>query len=206
MRTKTQKTSAGFTLIEILIVFFIFIAIFNSVWMIYKKTLSSNTALSDSFNSQEEVRKALTSMTASIRSASPSSTGSYPISAASSTALTYYSDIDHDGLKEQIRYFLSGNILKKGLTEPTGNPLTYLSANEKVSYLIRNVVRNEAKPIFSYYDDSYTGTGPALSNPPNILDIRLIKINVLIDRDPTKAPAAAEFTTQVSIRNLKDNL
>lgn len=206
MRSKKNKTEAGFTLIEILIAFLIFMAIFDSVWLIYKKSVSSNTALSNSLNAQGEIRKALTSMTAGIRSASISSTGSYPIQSASSTSLTYYSDIDHDGLKEQIRYFLSGKILKRGIIEPSGNPLTYQSANEKITYLIRDVVRDDSKPIFSYYNKNYSGTGPALTNPPNILDIRLIKINVLVDRDPANPPAAAEFTTQVSIRNLKDNL
>jgi hypothetical protein len=145
-------------------------------------------------------------MTASLRSASQSSTGAYPIAAASSTSLTYFSDIDHDGLKEQVRYFLSGTTLKRGVIKPSGNPLTYNTANEKITNLVRNIIRDDANPIFSYYDSSYDGSSSAMTNPPNILNIRLIKITFLIDRDPATAPAAAEFSTQVSIRNLKDNL
>ncbi len=202
---KEQKNRA-FTLIEVMVAFLIFIALFDAVWMIYKNSLNSNDIMTESMNVQGEVRKAFTSMTAGIRSASPSNTGSYPIAAAGSTTLTYYSDIDRDGSKEQIRYFLSGNTLKQGITEATGNPQSYQSANEKISSLIRNVVFTGSTPIFSYFDGGYDGSGPALIDPPSVLDIRLIKITVTVDRDPAASPAASEFETQVSIRNLKDNL
>jgi type II secretory pathway pseudopilin PulG len=206
MKILTTKNQRGFTLIEIMVVFLIFIALFDYIWLLYKNSLNSSEVLTESMNVQGEVRNAFNSMVASLRSASPSATGSYTIAAASSTALTYYSDIDRDGSKEQIRYFLAGNALKQGITKASGNPPSYQSANEKTNNLIKNVVRDETKPIFSYYDGNYDGSGPALINPPDILDIRLIKITVTIDREPDAPPAPAEFSTQVSIRNLKDNL
>jgi hypothetical protein len=144
-------------------------------------------------------------MTAGIRSASLSSLGSYAIAAASSTSFTYYSDIDHDNLKEKIRYFLSGDIIKEGIIKPSGSPLIYNSANEKIYNLIHDVA-NGSNPVFSYYDKNYNGATAPLPAQINIPDIRLIKINILIDANPLRAPGAVNFTTQVSIRNLKDNL
>ena len=38
--------------------------------------------------------------------------------------------LDDDGLKEKIRYYLTGTTLKKGVIKPTGSPPVYLSANE----------------------------------------------------------------------------
>jgi hypothetical protein len=37
-------------------------------------------------------------------------------------------------------------------------------------------------------------------------NVRLIKINLMIDVDPNRAPVIKTYTSQVSIRNLKDNL
>jgi type II secretory pathway pseudopilin PulG len=200
-----NKNTRGFTVVEIMVVFLIFIAMLDTVWMIYKSSLNTNTVLSESLNAQEDVRRAFSSMTAGLRSASQSSTGSYLIAAASSTALTYYSDIDRDGLKEQVRYFMSGNNLRQGIVEPSGSPISYNNANEKVTTMVRNVIRDDSKPLFSYYDSSYDGDDPALTEPISLIDIRLIKINISVDKDPLTPPAATEFTTQVFIRNLKDN-
>jgi hypothetical protein len=36
--------------------------------------------------------------------------------------------------------------------------------------------------------------------------VRLVKITVIVDANPAKMPAPRTFTTQVSLRNLKDNL
>lgn len=200
-----QKSKPGFSLIETLIAFSIFLLLLDSVWVMYKNTNDTNSILTSNLSTQMEVRRAFASMTASIRSASPSSIGAYTIEAASSTAFIYYSDVDNDGLKERIRYFLSGDILKEGVIKPSGSPLTYNIANEKI-YDIVHGLANGTNPIFSYYNANYNGFTAALPAPINIPEIRLIKINLIIDTDPLLAPGAATFTTQVSIRNLKDNL
>jgi len=172
----------------------------------YNDIINTNTAMTGNLSSQMEVRKAFAAMSADIRSALPSSNGAYTIDTATSTYFAYYSDADNDGLKEKIRYFLSGKILKIGIIKPTGNPLTYNIANEKISSLINNVVNTPAKPIFSYYDSSYNGTSSPMTLPVSIPAVRLIKINVLVNHDQKYPAATIEFSTQVSIRNLKDNL
>jgi type II secretory pathway component PulJ len=200
-----QKSKSGFSLIETLIAFSVFLLLLDSIWVMYKNTNDTNNILTSGLNTQMEVRRAFALMTANIRSASPSSIGAYTIAAASSTAFIYYSDMNNDGLKERIRYFLSGSILKEGIIEPSGSPLTYNIANEKI-YDIIHGLDNGASPAFSYYNKNYDGFTAALAAPINIPDIRLIKINLIIDADPLVGPGAATFTTQVSIRNLKDNL
>ncbi|MDD4901946.1 MAG: prepilin-type N-terminal cleavage/methylation domain-containing protein [Patescibacteria group bacterium] len=200
------KSSSGFTLAETLAAMFIFLILLQGSLTLYNDTIKTNDALTGNLNAQMEVRAAFTSMLANIRSASPSAAGAYTIDTASSTYFSFYSDVDRDGLKEKIRYFLSGKILRIGVIEPTGNPPIYNPANEKTSALINDVVNPAATPIFSYYDSSYDGTTAPLTLPINISAVRLIKINVLIDHDPSQPPAAMGFSTQVSIRNLKDNL
>lgn len=193
-------------MLETIVVLFIFILLFQGMLALYNDALTTNNALTGNLNSQAEIRKAFASMTEAIRSASLSSSGAYAIDTASSTSFAYYSDIDNDGLKEKIRYFLVGKTLKIGVIKPAGSPPVYNSGNEKISILINDVVNSGGQPIFSYYDNTYAGSSTPLAIPVNIPAVRLIKINVLVDHDPVKPPAPAIFSTQISIRNLKDNL
>jgi prepilin-type N-terminal cleavage/methylation domain-containing protein len=200
-----KKISSGFTLIELIVSIFIFLIVVIGSTTLFTDTINTSNSLTGNLNAQMDVRKAFNSMSDLIRSASQSSNGAYPIDTASSTYFAYYSDIDKDGIKEKIRYFLSGKTLKIGVIDPTGSPLTYNPGNEKISTLINDVVNPPAVPIFSYYDNTYNGTSSPMAMPINVPAVRLIKINVLIDHDTRKPPAAIGFTTQVSIRNLKDN-
>jgi hypothetical protein len=64
------------------------------------------------------------------------------------------------------------------------------------------------EPIFEYFDSSYDGsaTAPALIFPVTPINIRLVRITVKIDSDPLQSPDEFIVTTQVSVRNAKDNL
>ena len=200
-----KKNNAGFSVIEILVVIFILTLIGIAVWTFQKNVFSLNSYIASSLDAQQEARKVFKALSAEIRSMSPSSVGSYPIAEASSTSFTFYSDIDNDGLKERIRYFLDGNAVKKGVLKPTGNPLVYNSINETVAEVIRDMA-NEATPIFDYYDTNYDGTTAPLAQPVSAIAVRLVKITLIIDKNSLRPPAPITMTTQVSMRNLKDNL
>jgi prepilin-type N-terminal cleavage/methylation domain-containing protein len=199
-----QKIKTGFTLIEAMIVIFIMAVVGVAISNFQRDVFSTNKFLSGRLTEQDEARRALKTVTAEIRPLSPSSIGSYPIAQASPTSFTFYSDIDADALKEQIRYFLDGTTLKKGVIKPSGSPLTYNPANEQITELIHYVV-NGATPVFSYYDKNYDGTTPSLSQPIDILAVRLVQVTIIVNQDPSRA-GPITLTTQVSMRNLKDNL
>lgn len=200
---KKLNTKKGFTLIETLVGVLIFVMIMLAISMFSRNTWIYNSFISAGLNNSSSITKVLKTMSSEIRTASTAETGAYVISNATATSFTFYSDIDSDGAKEKIRYFLSGNLMRKGVTEPTGSPFTYNPANEVITTLIPNV-NNSTN--FEYFDKNYDGTTPPLSFPVDISSIRLVKINITIDNDPNKAPTANVFSTQISIRNLKDNL
>ncbi len=190
---------------EVLVGIFVLTLIGLAVWAFQKDIFSLETILSSSITVQEEARRAFKPMGAEIRTLSPSSTGAYPILQTSTTSFTFYSNLDSEPLKERIRYFLDGTTLKKGVIKPSGSPLVYNPANETVTDLVHNLA-NGATPIFSYYDTNYDGTTPPLAEPINITAVRLVKIMLILDQDPSRSPGPIALTTQISIRNLKDNL
>jgi hypothetical protein len=197
-----KEASFGFSIIEVIIGIVILGIIGMAIWSFQRDIFSLNSIISGDIVVEEEMRLIFKTITAEIRSASPSSLGAYPIAEATSTSFTFYCDIDDDGLKERIRYFLDGEILKKGVLKPSGNPLSYNQTDEKISQVVHNVA-NDSTPIFSYYDANYDGFTPPLTEPVNILSVRLVKITVIINRNSS---GFLTFTTQASMRNLKDNL
>jgi prepilin-type N-terminal cleavage/methylation domain-containing protein len=195
---------AGFTIIEIVITVAVLsgvaLAVGSFTTDIFKTTRFINTTLT----AQDQARRTVSALIAELRTASISSLGAYPIAEASASNLTFYSNIDHDAYKERLRYFTSGGTLKRGVLKPNGNPLTYNPANETITDVVKYLINPSS--IFSYFNDSYNGQGAPMSFPVNIPDIRLIRISLQIDQNVNEPPGAYELTSEVNIRNLKDNL
>lgn len=189
-------------MMETLIGIGIFVLIVGALTLFSRNVWMYNSFLSNALQGTNSARAALKTMTAEIRTASSGNNGAYAISAASSTSFTFYSDIYDDGLKEKVRYFLNGTNLQKGVVKPTGSPLDYTGA-EVITTLVPNVTNGFS---FSYYDKNYDGTTTALASPVDVSAIRLIKITIPIEKDVNKSPAPITFSTQVTIRNIKDNL
>ncbi len=197
-----KKISGGFTIIETLLGIAIFVLILGVLASFSKSIWTSNSFVITEMEGANVGRAALKTMVAEIRTASSGSNGAYALSVATSTSVTFYSDIYDNGLKEKIRYFLTGTTLQRGMTKPTGSPLGY-TGSEVITNLVPNVTNAS---IFSYYDKNYDGTTAALPTPVDIASVRLIKITLTTDLNPIQAPSPITFSTQVMLRNLKDNL
>lgn len=204
MNRRKYIKKSGFTLVEMLITIFIITMIGIAVVTFQIDVFSLNRISSDNLNAQIDARKALKTMAAELRSMSPSDNGSYAIALLATSSITFYVDIDSDNKKEQIRYFTSGSYLKKGVIEPVN--AVYNPANENITNLVSDLANSSSSPIFYYYDKNYDGTSSSLTYPINIPSVRLVKIDIFIDKDTNKLPQALNVTTQVSLRNLKDNL
>jgi hypothetical protein len=198
--------STGLTLVEVLVSLGILVFIGLGISTFGRDIFSLNSGLQNNLNAQFEGRKVLKTIITELRSASPSSLGSYPILQAGTSSLIFYSNIDADAYKERLRYFLDGTELKRGVIKPSGNPLTYSSGSEEVRTIINNVRNGTSTPVFLYFDSQYTGTSSPLSEPVSVTDIRLIKIDVMIDKDLNRHPGPINISSQGTLRNVKDNL
>ena len=208
MINSTEKILAdkkGVTIVEMLLGIVIMLLILAAVYVIYNNLISNSGILSSNLQVQYDVRQVFNGLSDELRSASLSSTGAYTFATATTNTVIFFSDIDGDGLKEQVHYFLNGRTLSKGVIKPSGNPLVYVASNEKFTDIVHDII-NASTPVFSYYDSSYDGTNASLTLPINLTAIRLVKIYLVVDSNSKRAPLPIEFTTQVSIRNLKDNL
>lgn len=196
----------GLTIAELVISIAILSVLAVTIGTFQRDIFSLNFSAQNNLSAQLDARHVLKQMIAELRESSASSLGAYPIALASTSALTFYSDVDNDGIKERIRYYLSGTTLRRAELTPTGSPLVYVDANEEITSVVANVANNATTSIFSYYPSTFAGTSTPLAQPVTIANIRMININVVIEKDANKSPVPLVVTTSVVLRNLKDNL
>lgn len=107
----------GFTLIETIVVIFVFAMIMGvvatSIVMLYR----TGGYITDQAVAIDEARRGVDIMTEEIRKASYGEDGSYPIESAASKEFIFYSDIDNDGETERVRYYLATVNTGSGLDE-----------------------------------------------------------------------------------------
>lgn len=195
----------GFSIIELIIV----IAIISVVAVVVGKFTGDvfyfGSVARGSLSVSQDARNLLRVMAREIRAAAPSANGAFPLVSVASSSISFFSDIDGNGQRDLVRYYLSSSTLMKGVTAPAGSPLAYSTSTES-TYTVMSDVRNATTSIFSYFDNTYAGTSSPLAYPVSIQSVRLVRIDLVLDANADRAPATKTFTTQVSVRNLKDNL
>lgn len=198
------SSRSGFTLLELLIASAIMITLVIFLGIFLQRVLNFGLYFSETFSGQQELQQASQQIIEEIHSMSVSGLGAYPIAAASGNSLTFFSDIDGNGQTEQIRYFLDGNILKKGIIEPAGNPLSYNPAEETISEEIHNIIMPFAtSTIFSYYGGGYTGFETPLVFPVTTSAVQTIEVNVFAKDLNQNNPLSLKI--KITPRNLRNN-
>lgn len=202
----TPQGTHGFTLVEVITTIAIMLTVGGGIIAFQRSLIVNTKILQSALISEQQVRRTLQLFIGEIRGAGASAGGAYAIEAASTSSLTFYANIDKDASIERVRYFLATSTLKKGIVKPTGT--TYNLATEKISSIVFDMKNTSSTPVFIYFDKNYNGissTTPLVS-PINIPSIRLIKMSLSVDPNASRSPTFQTYTTQVSLRNLKDNL
>lgn len=196
----------GFTIIELLIAMGVVVIITIVAGNFAVRGLQVQRIVGEQNQAVAESRQALDRFVNEMRETAPSDVGSYPIEQADDQELVFFSDVDHDDMIERIHYYVEDNLLQRGITEPTGDPLTYDPANEQVK-TVSAYIRNGSDPLFYYYNEDYPAdvVNNPLSSPVNVTDIRLIEMQVDTNVDPDRVPKTHTLEVQVHVRNLKEN-
>jgi len=149
----------GFSLIETIIVIFIFsmvsAALFSSIVILYK---------SQSFNFSQslavaEARRGIEQMIKEIREAQTSQAGSFLIERADDKEFVFFADIDNDGQIERVRYFLgnvnSGQETKECETNQAGGSCSVVFSNFLKGTLVSAQVKVSVRGDFDHNSNEY---------------------------------------------------
>lgn len=202
-----KNSIAGFTIIEVVVSVGLFSLIAIGIVVLVSQIITRTNSQSGYLADSDSARKLGFKMMQELRNGVPSNTGGYALEKAGEQEIIFYSNIDGGTEVERIRYFISNEQLKKGVLKPTGNPLTYNTANETVE-VVENSVGNGSSPLFYYYNGNYAGTSDTyLTQPVNVSQVTYVKLNLQLFHKGTSAGTATyTVTVGASIRNIKTNL
>jgi len=194
----TLSNKRGFTLMETIIVLGIFSFILV-VWMnFFINGLKLFPFVFKQSESVEGAERGVNMMVREIRNAAMGDNGNYTLEAAGDNLLAFYSDIDLDSHVERVRYFIENEEFKKGVIEPTGSPVEYLTANETILTIAKNI-KNNSTPVFYYYD----GDNNVLATEAILTQTKMIKVRLELGMERPENYILESYT---QIRNLKTNL
>ena len=199
-----SQDNQGFTLIEVLVSISIFALIVGAIMQMYLFAWNANAIVWEQLKTQNEGRKVIQDFTNELRTATASSIGANSIQSATGNQIVFYSDFYKDTFREKIRYFMSSTTLKRGIIKPTGNPLVYVTSTEVITDVAHDVA-SPSNTVFTYYDNTFTGTGAPLPSPVDVTKIRMVGITLELEENPHASPAPFYISSKVMIRNLKDN-
>lgn len=152
----------------------------------------------------DSARRGLQTWTQDVRELDFGANGAYSIQSAEPQYMAFYSDIDPDAITEFIEYELVDTTLYRRVHKAGGFPATYSTSTPATTVLSEFVQNNlEAIPTFRYFNNN----GDEISNPTaQITDIRYIKMQLVVNIDPVRAPGEFMLEGSAAPRNLKDNL
>lgn len=204
---KTKSHSEGFTLVETIVTIFIFSLIMLGTTLILRGMLVNSRQEGMALNNLDQARRIAATFENELRNSAYGSNGSFPINLTSDTEIVFFSTAPlGTGVPSKIRYYISNGILYKGVTNPTGIPLSYTASTEQVTPLLTTLSLGST-PLFYYYDGNYAGTGSPLAQPVNVNSVKFISINLII-RTQLEKNSTTTFTVTGggTLRNLKTNL
>ncbi len=199
MNRKEMKNKKGMTLIELLVAVGIMSIVTTGLAVFFSYVWRSRVDEINRGQSLVTASSSVSKMSENIRKASQADSGSYALGSADDFNFIFYSDVDSDGNRERVRYYLDGTSIMAGTAEPIlGDSPTYPPIEEDVIKTVAsNVTNEETEPIFVYYNAS----GSVLETPASPATIRRIGLNVSVNTNPGRISDTL-IQTFVSPRNL----
>lgn len=191
----------GITLVETIVVVAITVAVAGAVFSAIRYFYVSKAYVFEAASAVDSARRGLATSLADLREASYGDDGSYPISAAATSSVTFYSDVDSDNSVERVKIWVANKTVYKVITNSGGNPPSYTgqtSATTTIATYLRNAT---STPVFTYYDS--TGAQLATSSTP-LSSIAAVGVNMQIDLNPNRAPNVFTLSGKATLRNLRD--
>lgn len=200
---KRHTLQSGFGLLELLVAIFIVSLIGVGVSRFQSTLFREFYRWQAALRADGEARSALKNLLTELRSAGPADNGAYALQVAGPTELVFFSDGNRDGRREQIRYRVEGESLRRGVVHSTGNPAVYNQGSETFT-VAASALANPTQ-VFSYYDASFAGTSTPLTLPINLPTVRLIQARLELKLNNASSSPLI-YQGRATLRSLKDNL
>lgn len=202
MKKQKTKNKKAFTVIETFVTIGIFTLIMLGVtYMVFSGFRYYHFILNQA-ELVSDLQKSSSAITKEIREMRQSDSGSYALSEASENEIVFYSNLDDSSDVEMIRYFKSGECLKKGVIKPTGSPARYLDTNEVIVDVTCNAVNGDDEPFFTFYS-GYPSDETVLENPIELQNVKVIKFYLRVESTGQRpVPTSKTISLFITPRNI----
>ncbi len=204
---RLSRGGAGMTLIEALLAIAIFTFGILGFSQLFVKSWQSNQFSYEMGQSTFSVSQGVSKIVDHIRRARQGDDGAYPVKSADDDDFIFFCDYDKDGITERVHMYKSNGKIIMGYRKPTtGIPKTYPAGDQATLILAEDIVNDGSTPVFYYYNKDYPGDQAhnPVATPAIVSDIRLVKINLVVDSDVNRAPNSVQMESFVELRNLND--
>lgn len=197
-----MHTKKGITLVETIMAIAVLVAGMTVFTLLFIRSWEMHEFAFDEANAQLAASHAMQRMTDLVRNAQRADNGAFPLVSVADDEIVFYGNTDGDGDVERIRLALSGTSIVLESRDPTDDvPPTYPSGYDSSQTIVAHLVDTDTNPVFTFYDDAnaeLTGSFP-------LNDVKMVKIDISVDEDPTQAPDAVVIESFASIRNLNEH-
>ena len=195
------------TLMEMLVAISVALIAMEGFTLLFVRTWDANKFILEEGMASATASRATNKVVIGLRGTKQADNGDYPVESADDFDLTAYIDIDDDGVTERVHYFLdlATDQLKVGVTEPDSSvPPSYPAGDQSVTVMAEYIVNESDDPVFYYYNDDYPGdtVNNPLATPTSVGNIQLVKVHLLVNIDPVRAPNNVNIESFVDLRNL----
>ncbi|MEI7749673.1 MAG: hypothetical protein WCJ25_01575 [Candidatus Moraniibacteriota bacterium] len=201
-----RKFLAGISLVELIMSIFIMTVGMAGFSMLFLRSWRLNGFVLETGVASAAASRGVEHLVSDLRKIRQGDDGSYPIVSGGDFDLVVFLDIDNDGKTERVHYYLQNGLLKCGVTEPSSTtpPVTYPSGDQTVTTVATYIANTNDKPIFFYYNDNYPGdtVNNPLHTPISVQDARLVRVRLIVNINPNRAPEETTIESFAEFRNL----
>lgn len=194
-----MKEERGFTVFELLLGMCIGMILLTTVYGILDSVMKSYALQSAQADAQSGAQLAMLKMTREIRQSEKpllavySSPGHYEY-------VVFKADMNNDGTSEAVRYMY--NNYTRQLTRTVNTTGVYNFDGRPEDTVASDVRNSVSQAVFTYYGTSLaTPLDPTSPSSDIINKAKLVKLQVVVDKDPNKPPSPISLTSEVKLRN-----
>ena len=200
--TISKRRLSGMTLMELIIAMAIMTIGMAGFSMLFVKSWTQNGYILETGMASASASRAVEGIISEVRKARQSDSGGYMIDSGDSFNLTFYDDIDGDGVTERVHYYLQNGALKQGIRKPTAPPSpTYASGDGTVTTIANFIDNQNGEPLFYYYGNAYPTNTTPLGVPVAVNNVYLVRARAIVNIDPVHAPNDITIESIAKLRN-----
>ena len=198
------EQDAGLSLTELLVALSLTVVVMAAGWAL----MYTGTVLADTTDARQqatdESRNVLAALTTELRQAVEITEDAGAFASALPRSCEFYSDIDHDGLPELVRYRVVQRELRRSIAQPTTlvPPFVY-GAYSSEEVMANGLPSSWTGNVFTYYDG---GNPPAEKHNGSKAEISAVQINLKNSKSVGARSAQVDLSTLVKIRSIHNSI